>query len=204
MHPLKHLERRLRDNRKKRTNYYLANAFGLIVLLLVSIIVAPLLHEFLHMFFLDINHKPYSMEINFDWVNGITGKIMTYTDLSINDSIILLGIGVFSNLILAAIFFLSGWKIKSHGRMPESIFSTYLAVGFIYDPMTYCLASEGDLMNILMLIDMQHLAFLLPFVGLFFLVLVSLYIHNHTKHAFREYYLLLEDIEKLEGFLLAR
>lgn len=204
MHPPAHLETQLRTHRRKRLDYYLANILGLILLLFVSILVAPLLHEFLHMFFLDVNHKPYTYQIDFDWGSGITGEIKPFSALSINESIILLGIGVFSNLLIAVFLFLRSWKIRIRGRMPESILSTYLAVGFVYNPMIYFMASEGDLVNILMLMDMQNLALLLPLIGLSFMILVCLYINEHAKHAFSEYYFIVGEIERLEGLLLPR
>lgn len=204
MYPLAHLEGRLKTHRRKRFNYHLANITGFILLITTAVILSPLLHELLHMLFLDMNSMQYSTELNFDFENGIYGKLTPLSNLSVNGSIILLGIGIFGNLLLSAIFFLGSWGIRNVGRLPESIFSAYLAVGFFYHPLIYFFASEGDLMNILSLLDMAEFYYISPVIGFILFLLVSLYIHEHAKHAFFEYHRIGEEIEKLERFLGVR
>jgi len=201
MYPLAHLEERIKTHRRKKVNYHLANVLGFILLLIIAIVIAPLLHEFLHMFFLDIHDMYYSTEINFDWKNGIYGELTLFSELSIDNSITILGIGILGNLLLSAILFLGSWRIKNLGRIPESIFSAYLAVGFFYNPLIYFFAKRGDLINILMLMDLQEFFYILPIIGCILFLLVSLYIYKHARHAFWEYYKIDVEIEKLEQFL---
>lgn len=201
MYPLAHLERKIKTHRRKKIDYHLANVLGFILLPIIAIVIAPLLHESLHMFFLGINNIQYSMKINFDWENGIYGELTPFSELSMGNSIILLGVGVLGNLLLSAILFLGSWRIKNTGRVPESIFSIYLAVGFFYNPLIYFFSQRGDLVNILMLMGLEEFFYVLPIIGCILFLLVSLYIYKHARYALWEYYRIDEEIERLEQFL---
>ena len=87
------------------------------------------------------------------------------------------------------------------GRIPESIFSVYLAAGFFYNPLIYFFAQRGDLVKILMLMGLEEFFYVLPIIGCILFLLVSLYIYKHARHAFWEYYKIDEEIERLEQFL---
>jgi hypothetical protein len=163
-------------------DYLRLNALGFVVLIIVSIVVAPLLHEMLHMFVLDVKDARYTSEIVFSVASGIHGEIKPITELNIYDTLLMLGAGVFSNLVLSAAFFLGSWVTRHRGMTHESILSTYLAVGFLYNPLMYFFAGSGDLVNMMSLLDLEGYGYVLPIMGLSMLIFVVLYLHDHAKN----------------------
>jgi hypothetical protein len=166
----------------EEVDYLRLNAAGFVILIIISILVAPLLHEMLHMFFLDVTETQYKSEIVFSLASGIHGKLTPFAELGVGDSIILLGVGVLSNLVLSAVFFLGSWITRHRGMTHESILSTYLAVGFFYNPLMYFFAGSGDLVNIMSLLDLEGYSYVLPITGLSMLIFVLLYVHDHAKN----------------------
>lgn len=163
-------------------DYLRLNAIGFAILIIVSILVAPLLHEMLHMFVLDVTDTKYRSEIVFSVASGIHGKITPFTELGSADSVIMLGVGVFSNLLLSAVFFFGSWITRHRGMTNESILSTYLAVGFLYNPLMYFFAGSGDLVNMMTLLDLEGYGYVLPITGLSMTLFVLLYLHDHAKN----------------------
>ena len=167
---------------EEEVDYLRLNAVGFVILIIISILVAPLLHEMLHMFVLDATDTKYRSEIVFSAASGIHGKITPITELGVGDSLIMLGVGVFSNLVLSAVFFAGSWITRHRGMTHESILSTYLAIGFFYNPLMYFFAGSGDLVNMMTLLDLEGYGYVLPIMGLSMLIFVLLYLHDHAKN----------------------
>jgi hypothetical protein len=204
MYSFAYIEGKLKGHKREKLGYHIANVAGFALLIVMAMVIAPLLHESLHMLFLEMNNVDYSMEINFNWENGVYGRLKPLSELSISNSVIMLGMGIFGNLLLSSVLFFGSWRIKESGRLPESIFSTYLAVGFFYSPFIYFFAPGGDLINILALLDLGGFSYALPLIGCILFIFASIHVYRHAKHAFLEYDTIGEEIEKLENFLLFR
>lgn len=157
---------------------------GFILLIVAALLLAPLIHELFHILFLDVNHKNYDAWVTLSPQSGLHGEIKLFDEMDTLDAVILLSLGIFSNLAISAIFFLISWLAKIQKKTHESIISTYLGVGFLYNPLMYFFEPEGDLMNIMKLIDLDRYSLILPAVGLIILAATMLYVHEHAKDVF--------------------
>lgn len=202
MHPWFYVRKiLLKDKDKRKKKYCLCNILGIISFFVISILIAPLFHEFLHIAIFKLYKCYYSMNLVFDWKFGIYATLQPFCDLSIKRTVVLLGIGIAGNLFIAFILFLLSWYLGRLGKLPESNFFVYSALAFFSDPLFYLFATEGDLVDILEITERQDLIPKLPIIGFILLSLVLSYLYMHMKHTLEDYLRIKKEIEEAKNFL---
>ena len=182
MYPVTYIERELRHIKNKRNVYYFSNILGLGLLAIIFIVIAPYLHEFLHIYFLRINNAHFYTDIKFDPYDGVYGKITAVSDLNIIDSITLMLIGAVGNIIIGLSILILGFIAMKEGMLPESNFFTYISYGFLLDPITYLFQSRGDFVNTLSMLDLCEFSVLLPILGIIAIFLLLFHLNFHLEH----------------------
>ncbi len=178
MYPKPYLDRVLKTEGEK--SYYIVNSLGIISLFFVAMILAPLFHEFLHVMAFHILDYDCSLRINFDWSTGIYGKVNTISKLSLGEALIVLSAGVAGNLLVGGFLFVVCYYLRKQEKFIGLNFSLYIVLGFLSEPIFYFFEGRGDLVNILMLLDMSEFSFMLPSVGFILSILILLYISEHA------------------------
>lgn len=187
MHPIPHMEKTLRQGLGKKRQYEISAVQGFISLILVMYIIAPLLHEFLHLIVLKITGCLYTIDLGFKWYAGIYGRVELFSSIGFIGTIILLGIGILGNLFLGSALFIHGRRMRLSGMHAESNVIAFTGLGFFLNPTSYFFSRSGDLMNILNLMHALDMSFLLPVVGFFMFLLALIYLYEHSSHIIEEY-----------------
>ncbi len=141
------------------------------------------------------------MNLVLDWKFGFYATLQPFCDLSVKRTVLLLGIGIAGNLFIALILFLLSWYLGRRGKLPESNLFMYLALGFFSDPLFYLFATEGDLVNILEITEMQDLIPKLPLLGFILLFLALSYLYTQMKHTLEDYLRIKKEMEEVKNFL---
>ena len=187
-------------DRRKR-DFYAANVLGMASFLVVSILVAPLLHESAHMALLDYLGCPYLTEIDLSSDYGVQGKLEPACDMSKRETVYVLGAGVLVNLALAAALFMAASLLHLRCMLTHANYIMYVALGFLMDPLFYSFAMEGDVVNVLAVIGRQEWAPLVPILGTALFALAIAYYYFYTESFMEDYLRIEQEVARAEAFV---
>ncbi|RLI92176.1 MAG: hypothetical protein DRO95_02860 [Candidatus Altiarchaeales archaeon] len=185
----------------RKIHYELSITLSLLSLFLVALVIAPLIHELLHIIILKTLGYYYNGNIEFTLENGIYGKLEIISEMNFIDVIIFLGIGILGNFIFGSILFINGFYTRVSGKTAQSSIPLFTGLGFLTDPMSYLFSTSGDLINILNLLGVQGISFILPLFGFFIFISISLYLSEYLTHFIAEYKKIDEIERDIENFI---
>lgn len=202
MHPPEYVKKILSGFRRRRRNrYFIANILGVLSFLVIGFLIAPIIHELLHMLVFEFHGCYYTSHLAIDESMRLYGSLKPFCDLDVTQSIILLGAGVSGNLILACILFFLSYKTGKTGKLPLSNFLVLTTWGFFLDPLFYLFADEGDLINILRLTEREELIQFLPMLGSVLFLLFMAYTYLHLRNSFEDYQRIMQGIKTSNAFV---
>ncbi|MEA3255722.1 MAG: hypothetical protein U9Q22_07815 [Candidatus Altiarchaeota archaeon] len=187
--------------RERRNRYFIANILGVLSFLVIGFLIAPIIHELLHMLVFEFHGCYYTSHLAIDESMRLHGSLKPFCDLDVTQSVILLGVGVSGNFILACILFLLSYEAGKTGELPLSNFLVLTAWGFFLDPLFYLFADEGDIINILMLTERGDLIQYLPMLGSILFLLFMAYTYLHLRNSFEDYLDIMHEIKTTEVFV---
>lgn len=174
---------------------------GFIALVVIALFLGPLLHEVFHIVVLNMYGCYYTVESMLDLEAVHFSEIRPFCGPGTVASIIILLAGVVGNAIIGLILFLVSWRLEIVGKLPLSNFMTFLALGFSSDPLAYLFRGEGDLVNILALMESPSLAIILPLVGALVLMILAAYLFLYISECLKDYMSIREEIKEAEEFV---
>lgn len=202
MYPKDYVKKKILGRKGDRErNYYVANILGCVSFFLISILIAPLFHEFLHVVVLKVYGCYYHMDVEFKWIGGIYASLTPFCDLSVRNSVILLLIGVSANSLISLLLFLLSWYAGKIGKMPLSVFLIYNALGFFSDPLFHLFLTKGDIINVLGLLNRNDLIYTLPIIGFSSLSLITIYVYKHLDCILKDYRIIKAELNDVRSFL---
>ncbi|MBN2251840.1 MAG: hypothetical protein JW724_07190 [Candidatus Altiarchaeota archaeon] len=188
-----------RDSREN--SFYCANISGLISFLLISIVIAPLFHEIMHLTVLEYLHCNSNTNIEISWEYGIHGDISPLCALSGGKAALLFGAGFVGNFIIASAFFMFTSFFYRRDMLLHSNFLMYVALGFLTDPLFYFFASEGDIASILKILGREDWLPILPAPGILMFSLSIAYIYCYLGGFLEEQLRMEKEVKEAEDFI---
>jgi len=202
MLPWCYVEEKLLDKRKgRKQQYYVALVSGFIFLIVISLFFAPLIHELFHILMFNFYGCYYTIESILDLEAAHFSELQPFCGPGVGASIVILAAGVVGNSILSFIFFIFSWRLNIIGKLPFSNFMMFFALGFLSDPLAYLFRREGDLVNILVLLEMPDLTILLPVLGIILLGILTGYLYRYISECLQDYMSIREEVKDAKEFV---
>jgi hypothetical protein len=200
--PLSYVKKKLMKGQEKREKeYYLANILGIISFFGIAFFLAPLIHDLFHVAALEYFNCYYNFYFSYDWDSEFHSNIQTFCDLSDEKAIIMLGAGIFGTFSISFFLFFLSWFTGKIGKLPESNFLVYPALGFFTDPLFYSLTKKGDILSILEILHKEELLPKIPLIGFVLFLIVLSYLYTHMKHILEDYSRIKKSIKEVEKFI---
>jgi len=201
MYSKEYVRKTLIGHRSRMAGFYRATIIGAAAFLLISILVAPIVHELMHFFVLEFYHCYYEPHIRFTPEYGLYGNLAQFCALSPGKEALVSGAGVLVNYAIATVLFMLVPVIYRKGMIIHANFFMYAALGFLSDPLFYFFASEGDMINILWLLKKEAWAPLLPVLGLLTFSLAMAYVYRHMERFIEDYMRIEQEVKEAEAFI---
>lgn len=186
---------------RRRAYFYSANIFGVLSFLFISLIAAPLIHEAAHTTLLDYMGCPYHTEFSVTGDYNMRGQINLFCDLSLRGTVFVLGAGVFSTLVFSALLFMLSSHLHLRGMLNHANYVMYLALGFLMDPIFYSFAMEGDIVNILSVLEREDWMPYVPILGTLLFAFAVAYYYVYTESFMEDYLRMKKEVDAAEGFI---
>lgn len=172
---------------------------GLISFPLVALLISPFFHELFHMIVLKSYGCDYWANFDFSLSHGLYATINHSCALSGAQLVTLYLSGVSGTLAIGFLLLSFDWLLTKRNCLEYSVFTSFIAMGFLFPPVIYFFTEEGDLVNALNIIGAGYLSGLLPWVGILIMIISLVYfIFNLNSTSDKE--LLEEEKEELDRF----
>ncbi len=170
---------------------------GLLSFPIVAFIISPFFHELFHIFVLKYYNCPY-------WVDpSLTGGLHATIHLKCTMSNIQLAIlylaGVVGTLAIGFSLLILDWYLTKRDYLEYSIFTSFIAMGFLFSPVIYFFSGEGDLINAFNVLSIPTPSYLFPLLGTGIMLSSLIYFWLNLKCT-SEQELLEEEKEDLDRF----
>ena len=201
MYSKAYVRKKLVGPRSRIAGFYRANILGAVVFLLISVLVAPIIHEMMHFAVLELYHCYYEPGVEFSFDSGLYGNIRILCALSPGKEALVFGAGLLVNYVIAAILFMLVRLIYHRGQVIHAAFFMYAALGFLSDPIFYFFASSGDMISILSLIRREEWIPLLPLLGVSLLSLAVAFFYRYMERFLEDYMRIEKEVAEAEAFI---
>lgn len=202
MYPWRYVKKTMLKGRGSReSGFYLANIFGVVSFLLISMIIAPIFHELMHLIVLEFYQCPYGFNIEFTQYSGIHGTIDPFCNLSKGRRVLVFSAGILGNFTIAAVLFMLVSILHRRGILIHSNFLMYIALGFLSDSLFYFFANEGDIINILKTLGREDWVPLIPLLGIAVFSFSVIYLYLYIRSFLEEFLRAETEIRGVKEFL---
>lgn len=172
---------------------------GLVSFPLVALIISPFLHELFHMLVLKFYGCSYWVDFHFSVARGIYAAINHSCALASGQFVVLYLSGIAGTLAIGFLLLSFDWLLTERNYLEYSIFTSFIAMGFLFPPVIYFFTKEGDLVNALHILGAPDLSYLLPFIGVGIMILSLVYFMFNLRYT-SEKELVEEEKEELDRF----
>lgn len=182
-------------NKHHYNTYMLA---GLLSFPIIAFIISPFLHEFFHMLVLKYYNCPYWADFHSSLETGLYATVYPRCILSNIQWAILYLAGIAGTLAIGFSLLILDWYLTKKDYLEYSIFTSFIAIGFLFSPVIYFFSKEGDLVNAFHVLNMSPPAYLLPSIGIGIMLFSLAYFCMNLKYTSEKE--LIEEKEELDRF----
>lgn len=172
---------------------------GLLSFPLVAFIISPFIHELFHLLVLKYYSCTYWAVFDLSPACGLYATINHTCTLGINHLVIFYLAGVIGTFLIGFALLLIDWFLTKKDYLEYSVFTSFIALGFLFSPVTYFFSREGDLVNAFSVLDVTYPDYFLSLIGFCLMSVMILYFWFNLRYtSFKE--LLIEEKEELDRF----
>ncbi len=172
---------------------------GLLSFPIIAFIISPFLHELFHMLVLKYYNCPYWADFHSSLRGGLYATVYLNCTLDKIQLVILYLAGITGTLAIGFSLLILDWCLTKKDYLEYSIFTSFIAMGFLFSPVIYFFSKEGDLINAFNVLNMSPPAYLLPLIGIGIMLFSLAYFYMNLKYT-SEKELLEEEKEELDRF----
>ena len=173
---------------------------GIISFIIVALLISPFFHELFHVLVLKhYNCQHYWIDVHYPISKGISATINQQCDFTNNQLAVLYMAGVIGTLAMGFVLFVIDWILTKKDYLEYSIFTGFVAMGFLISPIVYFFQKEGDLVNTLNVLNIEYSSYSLPLIGICIMLLPMTYFWFNMNYT-SEVDLIDEEIEELDKF----
>ncbi len=191
-----------RPGKRRITHVHHYNAFmfaGLLSFPIIAFIISPFLHEMFHLIVLKFYGCPYWADFHTSIRGGLSATVYLNCSLTNMQLVILYLVGVVGTLATGFALLAFDWYLTKRDYLEYSIFTSFIAIAFLFSPVIYFFASEGDLINAFKVMNIAHPPYLLPLTGCAIMFISIIYFCANLKYT-SELELLEEEKEELDRY----
>lgn len=187
---------------RRITNKHHYNAYmiaGLLSFPIIAFIISPFLHELFHMLVLNYYNCPYWADFHSSLESGLYATVYPGCIMSNIQWAILYLAGITGTLAIGFSLLILDWHLTKKDYLEYSIFTSFIAIGFLFSPVIYFFSKEGDLINTFTVLNISPPAYILPLIGIGIMLFSLAYFCMNLKYTSEEE-LLEEEREELDRF----
>ncbi|MFH1127667.1 MAG: hypothetical protein V1718_06170 [archaeon] len=172
---------------------------GLLSFPFIAFIIAPLFHELFHVLVLEYYDCSYWTDFHTSIFKGLYAAVYPNCHLESNKLGLLYFSGVLGTLFIGFSLLVVDWYLTIKDYLEYSIFTSFIAMGFLFSPVVYFFLDEGDLINAFNILDIPAPHYLFPLIGIVIMFSSLIYFWYNLKYTSMKD-LLEEEKEDLDRF----
>jgi len=198
----KNSAREPKPGKRRTTHEHHYNAYmiaGLLSFPVVAFIISPFFHELFHIFVLKYYNCPYWADFHSSLTGGLYATVYPSCTMSNIQLAILYLAGVVGTLAIGFSLLILDWYLTKRDYLEYSIFTSFIAMGFLFSPVIYFFSEEGDLINAFNVLNISYPSYFLPLLGIGIMLSLLIYFWLNLKYTSGQE-LLEEEKEELDRF----
>ena len=176
---------------------------GLLSFPIIAFIISPYLHEIFHMLVLKYYNCPYWADFHSSLRGGLSATVYLNCTLDNLQLAILYLAGIAGTMAIGFLLLILDWHLTKKDYLEYSIFTSFIAMGFLFSPVIYFFSKEGDMVNAFTVLNVSPPTYFLPFIGICIMLFSLAYFYMNLKYT-SEKELFEEEKEELDMFKIKK